>query len=80
MNCISLGGNDEPLDGIRNILNERDMNLWEGEGPQLSRKPGHRRYQHFNQALPYNYQEPTSSSRFFLDRVDSSKSSLDRNS
>ena len=80
MNCISLGDNDEPLDGVRNILNEREMNLWQAEGPQFNRKSGHRRYQHFNNRLPYNYQEPISSSRFFLERVgESGKSSINMN-
>jgi hypothetical protein len=89
---IEAGSDGDHLANIANILNERDLNVPEdfmegslrgdlalqlGKDKQLTRNPGHRRYNNSNKKSPYAYQEPLSSSRFFLNRVSSKHSSLD---
>lgn len=89
---IEGGSDGDHLANIACILNERDLNAGDdfmegslrrelalelGKEKQLTRNPGHRRYNNSNKKSPYAYQEPLSSSRFFLNRVSSKHSSLD---
>lgn len=68
---------EDHLSNIANILNERDLNIDLQKSKKLTRNTGHRRYNDSSKKSPYVYQEPLSSSRFFLNRVSSKHSSLD---
>ena len=68
---LSLRG--DHLQGVANILNERDLNSKQNSGDKRDKTFGHRRYGDNTK----ENKEPLNSSRFFLNRVASKNSSFD---